>query len=175
MTLKRRDFSQVCRHWCRGRCCRGLYSRDCGRRRHPSNPRDSRFLQGEAPGRPRGLVRGINTALAVHKAVPDAEIVLIDKAPYFVSLSRHDRVSLRNGFSRQDHPGVHLASGQGVQDGPAEILAVDRAGSAWSPPLGRSPTTRCWWQRAFVWRTRMFRGSWTSPRRTFACTTRGRR
>lgn len=69
---------------------------------------------------------GINTALAVHKAVPEAEIVLIDKAPYFVSCPAtmeyiFGMVSLdkiTRGYASLQAKGFKMVRG--------EILAVDR-------------------------------------------------
>lgn len=69
---------------------------------------------------------GINTALALHKAVPDAEIVLIDKAPYFVSCPATMEYLFGMVSLDKITRGYASLQAKGFKMVRADILAVDR-------------------------------------------------
>lgn len=71
---------------------------------------------------------GINTALAVHKAVPNAEIVLIDKAPYFVSCPATMEYLFGMVSLDKITRGYASLQAKGFKMVRADILAVDRGG-----------------------------------------------
>src|SRR3990172_6325627 len=128
MTLKRRDFLKIAGIGAGAAVAGASLPRSAGAAvTHPIPE-----ILGSSKGKRLVVLGasfgGINTALAVHKAVPDAEIVLIDKAPYFVSCPATMEYLFGMVSLDKITRGYASLQAKGFKMVRAEILAVDRAG-----------------------------------------------